>query len=399
MRMDLSFSDLGIGVGEEDDTLPEAQGYEIDCYNNELHYYGPYPPGAVDSLTRLLAPNFFPDHDALLIRRARLYFALLDYPKAKEDLDCILQKNSRPRHRAALFLRSMVLYDLDSHAEALADLSLCLPDTLSDFLLVERCYYSARIYLKNDLLENALVYVEKLLVDNRALLNTHESGVDVTDVLDLRYQIYVKQERFSEALLDLTALLEQTKLSHPKHYDFLLARAEIYIGQKKADAARIDLDEYLNQFPKHRKALTYRHDLCKAEHTQEEVLRQGVNKNNYVAFQQALANAKKNERQMALDKHALFCLDKLSPETLPSLKTLSIMSIFENEPDLYATGAVLNVRDKPELQSVLHDSGINSITLAAMHQRLRPNQACADTVFDQMARKEEDSHVDKRPKY
>jgi tetratricopeptide (TPR) repeat protein len=396
MRLDLRFSDLGVVLEEDgDDSLFKHQAELMECYNDELHYYGPFPPGAIHYLTALLegyskASDTIQPRAALLIRRAHLHVGLLKFSLAEQDLSLILLNT--PLHVGALDLRSIVLCELGQYTEALVDLKVYL-SICDDSFRIKRAYYNALIYFKNDLLDNALVYIEQLLENTPALLNTGECDIDITDVLNLRYQIYAKQEKWPEALIDLTTLLEKKPDSNPKYYDFLWARAELYLKQNNVDAARQDLDEYLNQFPSHVQGLTYRYDLCRTARTRNEIIEQGSE--DYRTYQQALLEADHHARQMVLDEYAL------SGVSMPSLVTLCKMTFFKHEPNLYSTGAVLKAVDKaPKLRKVLHETEINPLTLSAMHERLRPHQVCVDTVFDQLSRQEEiDAYQNKRQKY
>ncbi len=247
----LSFRDLDASSAAIES---EAVDTLINHYNDWYQHEELSSSSAVNCLNLLL--EHYPNHEALLIRRAHFY-DMYDSFAALSDLNTILSRN--PLHEEALKLRLSIYFKAEDFREnALSDATALLalrPHEINIPALSCR----GEIYYKLGQPDKALTDFGTLLASRDFSSETHR-----TDRIKVRYlyaQACVDMEQHDDAMFELNKIFE---MEYASYYgdamldDCLLLRSKVH--EKKGDLlfALDDLNQFLAKYPKHIEALKYR---------------------------------------------------------------------------------------------------------------------------------------------
>ena len=371
MQMQLSLSDLEPEVNndsDEEENSDDEQGSDEEQSSDEEHNsaaedvlrtynlqikYGRLPLEAIHSLTLLL--EIYPNHEALLLRRSKLYYKHKQPNKALTDLTALL--NANPLEAEGLYDRSVISFDLKNYNMALIDLARLLfadpENSIRALCLREKIY---QLLVRDD---DSINDLDRLLSDPN-FLNNYSYENDRIAARMSRMKIYCKQKKLDEALLDLNILIKETSSAGVRLaadcFSCLITRGKIYAEQSRFDEELIDLNDILKRQPEHYDSLVRR---------------------------SVVLMEKGNHRQSVLDEYTAHHV-ALSEGThgVPSLVFMCKMAFFKHEPFIYTTGDAF--RDPDRVRGALAACNINPATLATMKEKLNGCKIETKTVFDQL---------------
>lgn len=388
MNMNISCAELGILTESDADILSEDIEMALERYHDHIQFYGSGTPGLLESLATLL--TFFPEHPALLIRRAYLLIRLGNNDAALQDLQRILAQNST--HQDALFYRIRIQCEQGNYeAVSMDELAQC-----ADQYTIACAYFSALVYFHRGQLCEAQESLGQVVHENGTLnlIDWSHGSFDKFDIQYLQYQIFFAMRQYDNARTILNRTLEEMRvlglgpIFHARHQKILWA--DVVLSSKEEDASpggeRRSLDTYLTYYPNEVQALRRRQALCHMAPKRHAIMTEyaakplAARRTGYQAYQEALVEADEAMAQAVKDEYTL---SKCQPASLTSLCKFAF---FKHEPQYYIAQTLLELprSERQTMQAVFDDVGINRVTLSAMRDTFHPGVPAHQTALDQL---------------
>jgi tetratricopeptide (TPR) repeat protein len=361
IEMILSPSDLSIGERalslEEHEALVDYNLWVSSNYDDEAE--------DVEKALDLLL-SLFPQRQAIILRRAQIYFEQDKCELARTDITFVLTQD--PTHVDALILGVTIAHKAQQDEALLADVHRLLnlqsflsdPDMFDDQIRVRS--WRSKVYIKQNLFDLALPDLAHIIEQVEPVQEQYRLFHYYYDALNARSEIFKTQGRFEEELLDLNQLLTPPSFRSQKHlyrepygnvHSYsqrgLYRRSEIYVAQENYGDALRDLDALLNGDEYDAPAL---------------MLRRQVD-------------------ELVIRKKMLFKLEgSENNRAVPSLKTLAKMTFFRHEVNIDTSECVAS--NPTAVRTLLNDIGITPEVLASMRALVYAEVPVKQTVFEEI---------------
>lgn len=378
IEMMLSPSDLGLGH----QVLSSEARDALDDYNqwagsNYSHAHEEDVEKALDALLIL-----FPQNQAIILRRAQIYFEQDKFELARTDIAFVLTQE--PTHVDALMLSVSIAHKAQQDDVLLADLHRLLslqsflsdPDMMDDQIRMRS--WRRELYIKQELFDLARPDLDYIIEYVEPVQEEYRLFDYYYDALNARSKIFETQGQLEEELADLNALLTPPMLYSQKHLyrapygnlhnhsqRALHRLSEIYIAQENYDEASINIDKLLDEEPCDVPALVLRAQVYQALNQHELAVEDEIVVRDLMLL---------NLEGVKLEN---------SGSEIPSLKTLAKMTFFRYETNMDTSEWVAG-NTPSNVHNIFKATKITPEAIHSMRELLYLEAPVDRTVFEEL---------------
>ncbi|MDF1684613.1 MAG: hypothetical protein P1U36_08135 [Legionellaceae bacterium] len=395
--MMLSPSDLSLGGRE----LSSEARDVLDDYNQWVssNYRYAHEKDVEKALDALLV--LFPQNQAIILRRAQIYFEQDKFDVARADITFVLTQD--PTHVDALILSVSIAHKAQQDEVLLADLEcfLSLQPFLSDLDMfdeqVRMRSWRSDVYIKRKAFDLALPDLAYIIEQVEPSSEQEYLLPYYYKALNTRSKIFKAQGQLKAEIDDLNDLLSPPFSLNQEYSCYepygnvhsysrrgLYRRSEIFVTQENYEGALRDLDVLLSEMSWDAPALMLRHQVYQKLNQKNQALKDELDLHDAVLLSPVYQKQGETQPLMLGNEdlnHIDFEHDEIE-RVIPSLQTFAKMTFFKHEINMDTSEWVAS--NLEGVRTLFNATGITPEAINHMRIRLS-NEACTvaeTTVFE-----------------